>query len=790
MKKNISINISGIIFHIEEDGYETLRKYLDSVNRYFASFEDSAEILADIEGRIAEIFLARLNEGKQVITAEDVMALIATMGSVSDFKAAEEEETTAGESAREPRQQQSQSYSQARPADTKRLLRDKNRKILGGVCAGLGNYFNIDPVWPRVLFALLVLGTSGVFLLIYVVMWIVVPEAELEESSVKKMYRDPDRKVLGGVAAGIAAFFNGDLALIRFLFVIMAFLGFGIVIYIVLWIVLPEARTLTDKMKMQGEPVTLSNIESSVKKGMNERDAAEESLLTRIILFPFRAIGAVFQLLGPIFRTVMEVFRVAIGISITLVGFLFIVAILIAFGMLAGIFAPPDWALLSDGYIVAPNIPLSAIRNSLPTWMVIAAFFTVVIPSLFAILLGSSIIARRVVFNATTGWSLFVLFFLSVGVLSFTLPQLIYGFKEEGEYRAEQTFSVNNRIPLLKINETGMDDYNVTSLYLRGHEGSDIRVVKRFQAQGSSRKLAAENAQTVDYQVTQSDSVITFDSNVTFKPDAKFRAQRLDVDIYIPYDQVVEIEAELWRIIDNQDRFFFRHDNETHRVKISREGYECIDCASFNRSEPPMLLQDQFGLEGFTSVDIKGLVDARLEKGDRYAVEISGPEKQRTRYDVYVSGETLVIDYDDKRKYFWKRDFLEENEVKIRIIMPELKELDIRGAGKLVVKGFEEDEVDISLTGAVMGTGDLSADRLHIELTGASFLDLDGKGRFMQADITGASGLRAYGYEVAHCIVEAHGASMTRVNVSETLEIDKGVASSVSHRGEAEVIRR
>ena len=68
MKKNISINISGIIFHIEEDGYENLRKYLDSINKYFASFEDSSEILADIESRVAEIFLSKLNEGKQVIT--------------------------------------------------------------------------------------------------------------------------------------------------------------------------------------------------------------------------------------------------------------------------------------------------------------------------------------------------------------------------------------------------------------------------------------------------------------------------------------------------------------------------------------------------------------------------------------------------------------------------------------------------------------------------------------------------------------------------------------------------
>ncbi|HEX7015366.1 MAG TPA: hypothetical protein VF191_07610, partial [Cyclobacteriaceae bacterium] len=82
MKKNISINISGIIFHIEEDGYDRLKKYLDSIHKYFSSFEDSNEILADIESRIAELFLSKLNEGKQVITADDVNALIATMGSV------------------------------------------------------------------------------------------------------------------------------------------------------------------------------------------------------------------------------------------------------------------------------------------------------------------------------------------------------------------------------------------------------------------------------------------------------------------------------------------------------------------------------------------------------------------------------------------------------------------------------------------------------------------------------------------------------------------------------------
>ena len=91
MKKNISINISGIIFHIEEDGYDKLKKYLDTINSYFSTYEDSEEIIADIEGRIAEIFLGKLTEGKQAVTAKDVAVLIKTMGSVADFEALEED---------------------------------------------------------------------------------------------------------------------------------------------------------------------------------------------------------------------------------------------------------------------------------------------------------------------------------------------------------------------------------------------------------------------------------------------------------------------------------------------------------------------------------------------------------------------------------------------------------------------------------------------------------------------------------------------------------------------------
>src|SRR5687768_14299302 len=141
MKKNISINISGIIFHIEEDGYETLKKYLDSINKYFSTFEDSSEILADIESRIAEIFLSKLNEEKQIITLEDVNALVATMGSVSDFKAVEEQqdEVPQPEGPRTEGGAYNVNNGGSDPKATyippKQLMRDQKRKILGGICA-------------------------------------------------------------------------------------------------------------------------------------------------------------------------------------------------------------------------------------------------------------------------------------------------------------------------------------------------------------------------------------------------------------------------------------------------------------------------------------------------------------------------------------------------------------------------------------------------------------------------------------------------------------------------------
>lgn len=122
--------------------------------------------------------------------------------------------------------------------------------------------------------------------------------------------------------------------------------------------------------------------------------------------------------------------------------------------------------------------------------------------------------------------------------------------------------------------------------------------------------------------------------------------------------------------------------------------------------------------------------------------------------------------------------------------MPSLDELKVTGAGDLFVRGFNEEDAEIKLLGAVEGEGDFSANNLTINLTGASSLELKGNGNFLEVNAVGASALRAYNYEVEEAIVEAHGASTARVFVTRKLEITKGLASSVSHRGDPEIIRR
>lgn len=785
MKKNISINISGIIFHIEEDGYEALKKYLDSINRYFSTFDDSSEILADIESRIAEIFLSKLSEGKQVITSDDVSALITTMGSVSDFRAAEEQEFTQSEQPNEEPKSESKSSKESTfvPPVEKRFMRDQKRKVLGGVCAGLGNYFNVDAVWIRLLFAFLTLA-YGVILIVYIVLWIVIPGSyDLEEPEVtKKLFRSQEKKVLGGVSGGLAAYFAMDVVVVRLLFVILTiFGGLGFIAYIVLWIVLPEARTLTDKMQMQGEPVTLTNIESNIKKSLDIKENEEENIVVKILLFPFRAIGWLLTNLAKILSPLAEVLRVAFGILFTFFGLCLVLAVLVAGGILVG------FLTFSSSWIIGwqdVSFPMEALNRTIPTFTSVMAFIGCLIPGIIIMLLGISIIAKRIVFGAAVGWTLFIMFFLSIAVLSVSIPKIVIGFKEYGEYKVEHTYEMNGKTAVLRLRETGLDDYKVTWLTLKGYEGKSIKLAQVFEARGKNRLQANENAQMVEYTVTQNDSILTFDSNIRFKDDAVFRSQQLNMTLYIPYDYPFVLDDNIWRLVN---QYIERENRNGNTWKITENSrLRCMTCPIEERDTPlwddePDDIPVMGGLSDFNEVEISGIFDLRVKRGNRYSVELTGPSSERSKYRVVRLGQTLVIEYDDEQKLRWNK--LNFDEIRIEVTMPELDKVELKGAGKASFSNFTEDDLDIKILGAIKAVSDINARDLSIYLSGASELTLTGEGNSLDAKILGASQLKGYNYTVTDAIVEAGGASKASVYVTGRLEIDEGFASKVSYRG-------
>jgi len=161
MKKTFTINISGTIFHIEEDAYEKLQGYLLKLKAHFGNDAEGREIVADIENRISELFNEKSKGENKVVVSEWVDEVITTMGTPEDF--------IAQESAGEP--------LTGTVKRKRRLYRDTENRYIGGVCSGLGAYFKVDPIVMRILFVVL-LFANGIGILAYLVLWIAVPGAQ------------------------------------------------------------------------------------------------------------------------------------------------------------------------------------------------------------------------------------------------------------------------------------------------------------------------------------------------------------------------------------------------------------------------------------------------------------------------------------------------------------------------------------------------------------------------------------------------------------------------------------
>ncbi len=576
MKKVININFQGSVVPIEETSYELLKQYIESLRNYFADEEGRDEIINDIESRISELFQERIKNGSTCITDDDVNVIFKNIGRPEDF---EEAEGGGEKKSKVDNQPDNGKFQFGRFGEKgKRLYRDENHKILGGVCSGIAAYLGIDPVIVRVLFIV-----SGIGFLAYILLWIFVPGSNALVNGVRKrLYRNPDQKIIGGVCSGIGSYFNVNPWIPRAFFLIPFislffrwghigpltfpnFLSFSFspgtfIIYIILWLVIPEATTTSEKLEMKGEKVDLNSIKNSVvqeMKGVQERvskmgqevgSAAKErsgEFGKEVTYAAKRTSGA----LGNIIITLFKIFA-------------YFILGCIALSLIIALFS---LAVVSIGLFPLKNFVLNEGWQSVLAWGTLIFFIGVPVIGIITFIIRR--IARIKTHNRIIRYSFLGLWFLGIICFISLLISVGQDFRRTSSANEERVALENPGIQSLEVNSLTNNRYKRANTWFRlepfatfdddtAYIGNvRIRIEKSpidsFQVgiikmcNGNTRRNADTLASLINYAVFQKDSLLIMDKAIAINTTNKFRNQSVIVILYVPVGKHIKINKNL-----------------------------------------------------------------------------------------------------------------------------------------------------------------------------------------------------------------------------------------------------
>jgi phage shock protein PspC (stress-responsive transcriptional regulator) len=576
MKQVININFQGRVVPIEVTAFDILKDYTESLNRYFAQEEGKEEIINDIESRIGELFQERLKAGSTCICDDDIYAIIKSMGRPEDFETDQATADAVNENYKQA--SEGQSAASATYVRSGRLFRDENHKVLGGVCSGLANYFNIDTWVVRILFVLL----FGVLLIPYIILWIAVPSSATTEIGGvrKKLYRDSDDKIVAGVCSGIANYFGINAWIPRILF-LLPFLSFAtrwgnwgdfpnflsvgfspgsLIIYIILWLVLPEAVSTTEKLEMKGEKVDMNSIKNSVVeelKGVQDRAqkfGKEASAVVGDKTKTFTAeAGSIARRSSRSFGDIIALlFKIFAYFILGCIGFAFVVA-LFSLGIFAiGIFPVKDF-VLTDGW-----------QNAF-AWGTLIFFIAVPIIGIITWLI------RRITKTKTNRKLMRISFFSLwlIGVFSFIalIASVARDFKSGNTLAEQEIVLTNPSVSRLEITSSipnqkyynnrwfrmepfeGLDDDTAfvknVSIHIVKSPNDSFRVTMMKLVRGSKKRYADTLASMMNYNVVQNDSLLVVDKGIAITRQDKFRNQRIILTIYVPVGKQIKVNRNV-----------------------------------------------------------------------------------------------------------------------------------------------------------------------------------------------------------------------------------------------------
>jgi phage shock protein PspC (stress-responsive transcriptional regulator) len=560
MNKVVQINLSGIVFTIDDDAYDTLKTYLEKVKANASTLDGIDEMMLDIEARVAEVLQDRLGITRKVVSRQDVDAVIEIMGSPEAFS-----------SESEPASKTETNNS------IRHFRRSQQDKVLGGVCGGAGAYFSIDPMVFRILF-LIGFFVYGTGVLLYIILWIAVPEMDApisEQPYTRKLFRDPETRVLGGVCSGIGAYLGIDNVWIRLLFLIsFFFFGSGLFIYVVLWIVLPKAKTSTDRLRMKGEPVDLQNIERVFK---NTASKAENTLAKNR-----NSIAAALV-------TLTKLVGVVIGVAFISIAVLMILGFSI--GLLA-YFSSFQYVL----YKLGANEFHYPIGIGLGMFVAGVAGLFVIIGVRLMLSGAKKLRTPAIVFNVMAVVGIIVVFvygFKSAGnvfqtesvttsVLAESAPDTLYiqtyGIPEADDY---YDFNWGNKSDLRIYKKEKQVWLETNVLVLESASADSIKMSITKSAKGNTEDAASNNAHETQTRWSFDGNILKVDATLFLDETDTYAFQQSQYTVLVPNGTILILDKKATRML-NRSRINAERGGETY--KMTPRGPECLDCEKVSTS--------------------------------------------------------------------------------------------------------------------------------------------------------------------------------------------------------------
>ncbi|RAJ16817.1 PspC domain-containing protein [Olleya aquimaris] len=552
MNKTVNINLAGIFFHIDEDAYLKLQRYLEAIKRSFTDSQGRSEIIADIEARIAELFSERMKTDRQVIGNKEVEDVIAIMGQPEDYLVDDEIFED------EPNHK---SYTNTKKSSTKKLFRDTENSYVGGVCAGLAHYFSIDVIWVRLVWILLVFGAgTGIFL--YILLWIFIPEAtttsdKLTMTGEEVTITNIEKKIKDGFESVSENVKNIDF------------------------------QKHADKLKVELEQATDSISETVKRIDTNKIKSSSKSF---------------FDSIGGVFASFFKIISKFIGIALVVSCVAGIVAL--GIGLIFGTFFDADFRFFNAEFVRSHE----AIDGSFWVFPVLI-FVVAVIPIIFFIYLGLKILINNLKpMGSVAKYSLIGLWILAIIGLAIVATKQGLSYKEKAaDIKTQPLVNIKTNDTLIvsmNYNDTFAENFNRNyglqsandddgnqvlfsqgiRLIVKSTKDSVAKLRVDKSARGSNFNTAKNRAKNINYNYTLNGNNLILDNYFTVPNNAISRDQEVELTLYLPEGSVLFAEESTYNYHRNNSHYYndiLNNGMEGHYLLVKRAKLECLDCDDY-----------------------------------------------------------------------------------------------------------------------------------------------------------------------------------------------------------------